>query len=186
MRSVEVRVTGVTPLIVNRFHEEAQESATTGVRSRKEHDEPLEDARKRLYVDSVGKPYFPAENLRQSIIVAAAGTKVGRRSAQRDAAAALYLEPYALLIDPPSWEVDARPVVNPSTKGRIVRYRPIFNTWSIGFTLNVETNLIDLRTMRKIVDDAGNYVGIGDFRPTRKGPYGRFRVDEWSEGEATA
>jgi len=29
------------------------------------------------------------------------------------------------------------------------------------------------------VDSAGKRVGLGDFRPARKGPFGKFRVDEW-------
>jgi len=180
MKQVEVGITGVTPLLVNRFHEEAQESATSGIRTRKEHLGPKEDAELKLYRNEHSEPYFPSENLRQSMISAAARSKIGRRSAQSDAAAALYLEPYCLPILG-EWEVDARPVVIRATGGRIVRYRPIFKDWSLRVRVNVDTDLLPLGLARKILDDAGNYVGIGDFRPQRKGPYGRFRVDGWNE-----
>lgn len=33
--------------------------------------------------------------------------------------------------------------------------------------------------VRSIVDDAGKKIGLGDFRPARKGPFGRFVVKEW-------
>jgi len=33
--------------------------------------------------------------------------------------------------------------------------------------------------LRHIVDDAGSRVGLLDFRPERKGPFGRFIVIEW-------
>lgn len=178
MQSVAAQISGITPLIVNRFHEEAQAESSSGVHVRRERPGPKEDAEERLYQND-GAAYFPAENLRQSIIAAASRTKIGRRSATTDVAAALFILPFAMpLIG--EWHVDSRPVVIPATKGRILRHRPMFDEWIIELTLQIETELIDANTVRKIMDDAGNYVGIGDFRPARKGPYGRFRVDSWS------
>lgn len=179
MKSYQVQISGVTPLIVNRFHEEAQQEATGGVHTRKERPTPEQDATDRLYQNGEG-PYFPAENLRQSVIVAASRTKIGRRAATTDVAAAIYIEPFALPLRG-EWHVDSRPVVIPATRGRVLRHRPMFDQWTIELTLQVDTDLIDAATVRKILDDAGNYVGIGDFRPARKGPYGRFRVDNWQE-----
>jgi hypothetical protein len=70
-------------------------------------------------------------------------------------------------------------VVIPATRGRLLRYRPIFENWSIEATLQVDTRLVDATLLRRIVDDAGDYVGVGDFRPAKNGPYGRFVVDNW-------
>ena len=177
MTPFSVKIEGQTPLLVNRFHEEAQAEATSGVHSRKEKLSPEEDAENRLYKNEAGI-YFPAENLRQSIIAAAGRHKIGRRSASSDVAAAIFIKPFAcpLIGD---WKVDSRPVVIPVTKGRILRYRPIFEHWAIEFQLEIEEDLIDKSMIRRIVDDAGNYCGIGDFRPARKGPHGRFSVIRW-------
>lgn len=178
MQSVTAQISGITPLIVNRFHEDAQAESSSGVHVRRERPGPEDDAKERLYQND-GGTYFPAENLRQAIIAAASRTKIGRRSATTDVAAALFILPFAMpLIG--DWHVDSRPVVIPATKGRILRHRPMFDEWIIELTLQIETDLIDANTVRKIMDDAGNYVGIGDFRPAKKGPYGRFRVDSWS------
>ena len=173
-----VTIEGSSPLIVNRFHEEAQAEATAGVHSRKEALTPDEDARARLYVLPDGTLYFPAENLRQSIITAAARHKIGRRSASSDAAAALAVWPEAIPLEH-EWEVDARAVVIPATKGRVTRYRPIFRTWSLSFVFEVDTELFDKGLAHRVLEDAGRYVGIGDFRPQRKGPYGRFIISHW-------
>jgi hypothetical protein len=176
---ISMRITGQTPLLVNRFYEEAQAEATSGTHSRsRDRPSPEEDAASRLYRLSDGTIYFPAENLRQSIIAAAGRHKIGRRSAVTDVAAALLIEPFAmpLLGD---WSVDQRPVVIPATRGRVLRYRPIFERWSIEATLQVDLRLVDTKLLRRIVDDAGDYVGIGDFRPAKKGPYGRFVIDSW-------
>jgi hypothetical protein len=178
MDHIQIRLSGRTPLLCNRFHEEAQLEASSGTHSTsRDRLSPQDDAANRLYqVD--GKPYFPAENLRQSVIGAAARHKIGRRAATADVAAALLIEPFAmpLLGD---WEVDARPVVIPATRGRVLRYRPIFNDWRIEAMLTIDTRLVDVKLLRRIVDDAGDYVGIGDYRPAKKGPYGRFSVDSW-------
>jgi len=33
--------------------------------------------------------------------------------------------------------------------------------------------------MREILDSAGKRIGLGDFRPACKGPYGKFVAVEW-------
>jgi hypothetical protein len=35
--------------------------------------------------------------------------------------------------------------------------------------------------MREIVDAAGKRVGLGDFRPACKGPFGKFVVVQWKD-----
>ena len=177
MITVGVTIVGLTPLIINRFHEAAAEEATSGMHSKKERPGPEEDAAQRLYQNGVG-PYLPAENIRQSIIEAAKRHKIGRRAATTDTAAAVYISPFELPLED-DWHVDSRAVVIPATGGRILRHRPMFDEWSIGFKLQIDNDLVDERMVRAIVEDAGRLVGLGDFRPARKGPYGRFNVVSW-------
>ena len=179
MKNANVILEGLTPLLVNRFHEAAQAEATAGVHLRhSDRPSPEDDARDRLYTLPDGGLYFPAENLRQAVITASGRQKIGRRSAATDVAAAILIEPFAMPLTG-AWEVDARPVVIPATRGRMLRYRPIFASWSLEFTLSWDERLIDQRLVRQALDDAGSYVGVGDFRPQRKGPYGRFQVVRW-------
>jgi len=35
------------------------------------------------------------------------------------------------------------------------------------------------KTVRMLVNDAGKKIGLGDYRPQRKGPFGRFSVVGW-------
>lgn len=179
MIEIAVIIQGKTPLLVNRFHEEAQLEASSGHHARKEKQTPEKDATMRLYQNDAGL-YFPAENLRQGIIAAGSRHKIGRKSATYDLAAALYVTPETLPLQG-DWKVDSRPVVIPATKGRILRHRPFFPEWTIQFALMIDQSLIDAKLVREVLDDAGNYVGIGDFRPARKGPYGRFAVIHWQE-----
>lgn len=177
MKTVSVTIAGLTPLIVNRFHEEAAAEATSGIHSRKEKLSPEDDAASRLYIKN-DIPFFPAENIRQSIIEAAKRHKIGRRAATTDVAASIYVLPFELVLMG-DWHVDSRAVVIPATGGRILRHRPMFDEWSIDFSLQVDTDLIDIRLIQAIVTDAGKLVGLGDFRPARKGPYGRFQIENW-------
>lgn len=81
--------------------------------------------------------------------------------------------------DAPVWEVDSRSVVNPATGGRMMCHRPRFDAWKISFTLEVDDAMFDERIVRMLVDDLGTKIGLGDFRPSRKGPFGRFHVVNW-------
>ena len=79
------------------------------------------------------------------------------------------------------FEVDARPVTIPATKGRIMRYRPRFDCWGAKFSLLIDDNVLALETAHQLLNEAGQSVGIGDFRPEKRGPFGRFRVTNFSE-----
>jgi hypothetical protein len=56
------------------------------------------------------------------------------------------------------------------TTSRVMRTRPIFRTWSLDFGVNVNTDIIDLDDVAKLVERGGEAVGLGDYRPR----YGRF------------
>ncbi|SRR5260221_9727315 len=179
MITVSVQIQGLTPLIVNRFHEEAAAEATSGVHSRKERPGPEEDAKQRLYMNGSG-PFLPAENLRQAIIAASSRHKIGRRAATADIAAAIYLAPFELPLVG-EWHVDSRAVVIKAAGARLLRHRPMFDQWSIGFQIQIDNDLVPERLVEAILIDAGSLVGIGDFRPAKKGPYGRFTVMSWKK-----
>ena len=84
------------------------------------------------------------------------------------------------------WAIDTRPIVNPATGGRRLCYRPLFNDWELNFECELDTSIIGMKLFRQIVDDSGKRIGLGDFRPQRKGPFGRFVVIRWAEkGEVT-
>ena len=79
----------------------------------------------------------------------------------------------------PGWEVDERPIRNPATGGRFLRYRPRFNEWAVEFSVEIDETMIGPKLFRQLVDDAGKKIGLGDFRPACKGPFGRFVVTDW-------
>ena len=105
----------------------------------------------------------------------------GRAMCGRVVAACCFITPEYLTLGTEKYEVDRRAVVVPATKGRIVRCRPRLDDWGIKFVLEWDNTLLSTVQMREILDCAGSRVGLLDFRPEKKGPYGRFRVDGFDE-----
>lgn len=61
-----------------------------------------------------------------------------------------------------------------------VRVRPRFNQWSASGTVTVVDETITQDVLQMILDMAGVYCGLGDWRPSapsKPGPWGRFRAD---------
>jgi len=78
-----------------------------------------------------------------------------------------------------SFEVDSRPVTIPATKGRIMRHRPRFDQWGLKFDLIVNDDLLSVDMAQQLLQEAGQQIGIGDFRPEKRGPFGCFLVSKW-------
>lgn len=77
------------------------------------------------------------------------------------------------------YEVDARPVTIPATRGRVMRYRPRINEWSVKFTLRLNEDILDERLLRTITHEALQTQGFGDYRPSSGGPFGMSTVVSW-------
>lgn len=176
-KSAEVRIKGVSALLMHRFPLEPIEAI-----EKKTKEEQAEIAAYRT--DGPGSElYVHGVALQRTLINAAVYSKgKGRASLQKSAAACLMVTPEHLGLGVMEYKIDARAVVNPSTKGRVVRVRPRIDTWELGFTLEWDDTLLTEDQVRRIVDDAGQRVGLLDFRPACKGPFGRFMVTEWKTG----
>lgn len=56
---------------------------------------------------------------------------------------------------------------------RITRYRPLFRSWSVVCDIAYDQESIDRDQVLKCLEDAGQYCGVGDYRPK----FGRFAVE---------
>jgi hypothetical protein len=83
------------------------------------------------------------------------------------------------IIHTSDWKVDTRPVRIPATGGRILRHRPCFDDWALKFTLEVDSANITVKLVQEIVEKCGSSIGLGDFRPDCKGPFGKFYISRW-------
>lgn len=180
-----VKIEGTTPLLMNRFTEEAQQKATSGTSSTLVGDRGTakEQAERKLYVHE-GAIGIPQPNLFRCFIDAGKFFKNGRSkvTTQKTSLIPACVEiagvflPLELSED---WQVDTRPVRIPATGGRILAHRPMFEKWALAFQVELDTSMIGETMFREIVDAAGKRIGLGDFRPDTKGPFGKFVVVEW-------
>lgn len=190
---IEIEIEGITPLICNRFTDAAAEAASGGTRSSissGDRGTPLEIAQSKLYLDQDGDEGVPVPNLLRSFVDGGQFHKSGRSKITTQKSSLLYacvdIEGVMLkIIHRQPWKVDTRPVRIPSTGGRILAHRPMFDDWRLQLVMNLDTTICSPKLMRMIVDDAGKRVGLGDFRPSTKGPYGKYVVVKWAEEKAS-
>jgi hypothetical protein len=186
MEIVQVAIEGTTPLLLNRFTDEAQLAAAQGTRSAVvgERGTPREQAELKLYRSAEGSLIIPQPNMFRCIIDAGTFFKAGKskittqKTSLIPACVAINAIEIPLLHREP-WEVDTRAICIPSTGGRILCHRPKLNDWRLEFDVEIDTDLISVRLFREIMDTAGKRVGLGDYRPARKGPFGKFVVTNW-------
>lgn len=184
---IAVAIEGSTYLLCNRFSDEAAEQASgTGVRLSSPRDKGTarEQAEHKLYVGHDGKPMVPQPNVFRCVIDAGTYFKAGKSkvTTQKSSLIPACVEVQGVEIpiehrEP--WTVDTRAVRIPSTGGRILCHRPCFHDWKLAFDVTLDTDLIGLRLFREIMDAAGKRIGLGDFRPACKGPFGKFTVVKW-------
>lgn len=188
---IEIRLEGTTPLICNRFTDAAAMASSGGSRGSSaatERGSSQEVAESKLYRGLQGRPMIPQPNLLRCLVDGGRFHKIGKSQVTTNTSSMLYacldIEAAEIEIEHTQpWRVDTRAVVIPSTKGRILAHRPIFDDWALAFTLSLDTAILGPKLLRQIIDDAGKRVGLGDFRPARKGPYGRFVVKSWAAKE---
>ena len=195
---------GLTPLFMNRMSESTLEQLRTKIKPPKPAKmgttmTPREEAETKVYTHG-GSPMIPGENLMACLIAAGVFVRLdGKRQISTGKSTVLpglmSLLDFTLPVWIPDskksakWEADVRKGVNPNGGEAVAICRPRFDAWSFKARILVEENEIGENVIRDLWDKAGKRVGLGDFRPARKGIFGQFIVEEWerrSEHEAAA
>lgn len=192
MKTISVIIEGISPLLIHRFGEDA-ESARPTRRIEATTRDPRTEATKAAYIAPDGTYYFSGAAIPACMGNAGASHKATgtRRTLRFVVPSAVAILDDAITIlegEEPAknFEVDGRPVTIPATKGRIMRYRPRWNKWAASFDMLLDENLLSPEMAQQLLTEAGLSIGIGDFRPEKRGPFGRFRVTSWRETPTTA
>ena len=189
IKRFKIEITGTTPLICNRFTDEASLAAGSSERGAVTLSEmtPMEESETKLYKNEDGSLMIPGANLMACVTEGGKFFKIGKNKVTTlktsMVSGAVMMETVTIpLQSREGWTVDTRPVRIPTTGGRIPRHRPIFNDWVLAFECELDSSLISPKMFREIVDAAGKRIGLGDFRPACKGMYGKFKVTKWENG----
>jgi hypothetical protein len=185
MKTVAVEIRGTSPLLVHRYSEDAEQGkATRAVKA--DGRNPREEATKHAYIAKDGTYYISAFSIPGCMGNAGANhkSKGSRKSLRFIVPSAVRMTQETITIlngagPAKSFEVDSRPVTIPATKGRIIRHRPRFDQWGMKFNLLINDDLLALDMAQQLLTEAGVQIGIGDFRPERRGPFGCFQIASW-------
>jgi len=177
MRSIEVTVKGIVPLLQHRFtdNNEVSGESVTRIKSGKKKQSDPEDY---LYKLSNGKTYQPAIHFEGSMIKAAGNFQIpgrGKKTYKDLFKAAVFVVPETIIHKHQAWIVDSRSVVNPTTGGRQMCKRPRFDEWELDFVIEVHDDQLQDEAVKDILEYAGKYVGVGAYRPR----FGRFMVTKF-------
>jgi hypothetical protein len=188
MKKFKVEIVGQTPYMQHRHDDQKLEEWEKNRKLIIERPEVSQaDALRaefHCYRNSDGRCYIPSEHIRQAMIAAGSYSKAkvgnAKRSMKNIVAAMFMVTPEEIIL--PDYDtIDKRSAVNKNVKARIITVRPKWNQWKALFTLAVDNDTITTQTTEEILNNAGNYVGIGSYRPTNNGYFGRFQVEKVEE-----
>ncbi|MBK3444142.1 hypothetical protein [Pseudomonas lactis] len=186
MQTLKVKIIGARPLLhhsdkfadplnpMTKAHKELNAK-------RKKTDEDFEliaksEWRGGLYFDEDIGPYLPGVNIEAALI---AGGKLSKLGAQLKRSVEIMDTRCPIIYKGPRtieglWDAafyDARSVKVGTS--RFIRYRPLFREWSTICEIAYDQESIDRAQVLKCLEDAGQYCGVGDYRPK----FGRFTVE---------
>ena len=190
MQKFEVTLEGKTPYMQHRMDDQKLEEWEKNRGLIIERDDVAkEDAIRAEYhcyreTGKDGKCYIPAEHFRAAMITA--GTyvkgKVGAQTkSMKSTVAAMFSLEEERVFMPDYDEIDKRSAVNKNVKARVMVVRPKWSKWTPKFNLVVDNDSITEETVKQILIYAGQYVGVGSFRPTNNGMFGRFTIAKFKK-----
>lgn len=172
-------------ILMNPMTDETLEALRTGVRAPIQKDRPAYDvADERVIRDDDGHVGIPMEYLFSCLIEAGRQVKNGRKqiSTAKSSLLPSFLsieETFIRFTDHSEMVVDKRRGRLPKDGTAVCLVRPKFESWACDVTLAIDEKAVSEPTVKDLLAVAGSSVGLGDFRPACRGPFGRFEVSAW-------
>ncbi len=201
LKNIRVVCRGVSPLMMHAMSEAELEALRTKVALQVAYDRPATVvAQERLYCNVLngGEIGLPTENLLAALVNAGRSVKLTGRS---KVSTAKTTEIYSFMAlqesflplrvvdtdgnirngEEPKWVVDKRRGVlhNKGEQTTVCITRPKFAEWGFVVTVEFDDTVVNEGTVRQLFDKAGTSQGLCSFRPSCKGPFGRFKVVKW-------
>lgn len=188
--TLRVPLVGTAPLIVHKFSEKSKRQmldAMQGRKSPKQPRDPEEDYRAALYLhddDGYGFPVIafkaaavsacrffgkamPMTLARQCIFFDA---ELSKRDGQK----------LARIVGEPHMRED---VVRVGMGGTDLRYRPEFTEWQTDVEITFVKSMLTRESVLSLIDAGGMGVGVGEWRPEKKGDFGTYAIDSTRDVE---
>lgn len=184
--AIKIKLTGSRPLMmhadtfvdpINPLTKEHKKLTSKRKKTDDDHEAIAKSEwRGALYFDEELGPYIPGVNIEAAMI---AGGKLSKLGTTLKRGVEIVDEKCKLEYDGPRtvkalWDqrfYDARSVK--VQQSRLMRYRPLFRKWSLECNVAYDPEAMDRAQIISCLQDAGQYCGIGDYRPK----FGRFDVE---------
>ena len=183
MKTYNVAITGISPLLMNRpstlIGDIAKEKTQT-------EESPVQSAEKKLYINDEKKLYQPETHIKGALVEAGKDQKVvgkGKSTYSKIVGYAVEINPFEIIHKKQKWTPYSVLAVNPSTRGRNLLHRPMLKEWELEFAITFDEEQIPASILKEILERAGKFVGIGDWRPAKKGRFGKFQVTSFKEAK---
>jgi len=186
MKTFKCKLEGISPVLINRFKEQDEIPAKT-IRGKKDYGTPRQQAENTAYRDEKTKLlWVPWSWILGTMTTIASDYKLpGRRKSLKSVIGGAVLIPEEKIYFFEKYkvkdiEIDSRPVVIQG-KDRIMRHRARLEEWSLEFLIEIDEEIVPVETVHQVLSDAGRRAGLGDYRPQKCGPFGRFHIVSWKE-----
>lgn len=186
MLRIKLGCTGTSDLLMDPKTPEILEAIRTGIRKpdtvKITGESKKETAEKKL-IETNGHLGIPAIYFTMSLINAGKNKKYKKEMnlTTSDGSFVTSLmsieENFLVLVGDGKWIVDERPV--PTRPGcSQVNIRPRFPKWGFEATLAVNDEMLSEKIAKKLVEEAGVFIGVG---AARKLGFGRFKIAKWEK-----
>ena len=180
MKKINVEITGVTPLLMNSPKSMIDENISKKLQTKTKEYDLEKEAKKLAYVNSKGELYVPAEAIKGALINASSFKKIGKYAAKSIIAGGVFIMQPEISLKTKKYNLDVRTVV--IQRARVVKARPKIDKWKLNFELQYNENMIgNGKIIKTILQEAGQRIGLLDFRPQKHGSFGMFEVTKWQE-----
>jgi len=183
MKTYKVTINGTSPLLMNRpsnlIGDISKERTQADI-------SPKEQAKLKIYENKEGKLYQPETHIKGALVEAGKNQKVvgkGKSTYSKIIGYAVEINPYEIVHKKQSWKPFSVLAVNPTTRGRNMLHRPMLEDWEIDFEVTFDNEQISAVVLKEVFDRAGRIVGIGDWKKTKKGRFGKFQLTNWKEAK---
>lgn len=194
MQTIKLKLTGASPLLLhsdrgsNPLHPDTIAHKVLTAARKKTDDTHIAIAKSEYLLGFYDAPNnaiaIPTQNVKSALIEAAKLNKLGMAFKR----CLMIFDDWAEITHsgPKSKEslwnggkgayVDCRSVV--VGMKRIMRYRPKLQDWSLIVDIVYHERIVEKANILCAAEDAGSFIGIGDYRPETGGNFGRFQVEE--------
>lgn len=186
--TIRVPIRGTSPLIVHRFSEKAKRQMLDGMQGKanvKTIRDPEADYKASLYLTKSGQTGFPAIAFKAATV---GGARFYAKIAMTELRQYLFFrgeygtDGQALVVIEGEHRM-REDVVRLKGTTADLRYRAEFPEWSTVIELSFVTSSISRASVLSLIDAGGMGVGVGEWRPEKKGEFGTYQIDQTREVE---